>query len=59
MADYTMCDSPTCPVRETCKRHEASGTRAHPLQSWFIDRRYGSQGCEAYLPVTPQKVSAA
>ena len=28
MADVTMCSSVNCPIAATCRRHEASGTRA-------------------------------
>ena len=28
MADVTMCSTHDCPVAATCRRHEASGTRA-------------------------------
>ncbi len=60
MPDIAMCANPTCPVRETCARHEASGTQPKPLaQSWFIEQRYGSQGCDFYRNAAPAEATAA
>lgn len=52
MADITMCDNPTCPVRQQCARHEASGTKpCQYRQSYFADeQRYGSKGCDYFTP---------
>ncbi len=60
MPDITMCANPTCPVRQTCKRHEASGTIPKPIaQSWFIEQSYGSKGCDYYWQAAPEEASAA
>jgi hypothetical protein len=37
MPDITMCESVKCPLRETCYRNPASGTKADELrQSVFV-----------------------
>lgn len=35
-SDFTMCSDDGCPLKETCKRHEASGTLPkEKFQAWF------------------------
>ena len=35
MPDISMCDSMTCPLRKTCHRNNASGTKPGLGQSWL------------------------
>lgn len=53
MPDISMCPSTTCPMRTSCYRNEASGTRPTPRwQSYFVAREVDELGrCREYLPI--------
>lgn len=52
-----MCTNPTCPMRESCARHAACATPEQP-QAYLIEQRYGSQGCDYFLPTEPEARAA-
>jgi len=50
MPDIAMCTSTTCPMRATCKRHEASGVVPDNLYQWWFNGAQDKDGkCEWYL----------
>lgn len=53
-----MCQNPTCPVRANCGRHAEGGASPTPGQSYLIEQRYGSQGCDYYEEVLPEARAA-
>ena len=44
MPDISMCADDGCPVRFTCRRHEASGTKPGPWQTWMMFEHTSDQG---------------
>jgi hypothetical protein len=47
-----MCDSESCPIKTTCYRNPASGTKpAERLQSWFIGLPSEGKTCNHYWPM--------
>jgi hypothetical protein len=51
MPDISMCAHETCPVKERCYRHEASGTVPTPhRQSWMGFEPKDGGPCWAFLP---------
>ena len=53
MPDFAMCKSSTCPARNSCRRHEASGTRPGYRQSYMcFEPKEGRFHCESYDPLT-------
>lgn len=59
MADLTMCVRMDCPVREQCKRHRDSGTKAGYYQS-YCDFRHEIPGkdCSGFIQVNPVELQA-
>ena len=54
-----MCQNPTCPVRSSCGRHAEGGASPSPTnQAYLIEQRYGSQGCDYYVPEIEQARAA-
>ncbi len=54
MPDITMCSDDGCPLKESCYRHEASGTQVtERFQAWFhfSPRRKGADVCDSYWKV--------
>ena len=52
MPDISMCDSVTCPLRNTCHRNPCSGTQPSEFrQSWFIPTKELEEDCKYYWPV--------
>ena len=52
MPDITMCDSESCPIKTTCYRNPASGTKpAERLQSWFIGLPSEGKTCNHSWPM--------
>ncbi len=50
--DFAMCQNPTCPSRDHCRRHEASGTRPNPRWQTYSGFSVvpGMLRCSAYVP---------
>jgi len=51
MPDITMCSSETCPLKTTCYRNPASGTKPSEYrQSWFLNKTTEGKDCDSYWP---------
>ncbi len=52
MTDISMCLSETCPLRQTCRRSDASGTRPNLMWQAYGDfeRDPDTDNCAAYWP---------
>lgn len=54
MADISMCYHPTCPARESCKRHPDSGTVPDPVAQTIMLWQPKINGkvleCDGYWP---------
>jgi hypothetical protein len=49
MPDISMCRDHKCPKKQTCIRHQASGTRPSLYrQAWIIPVRVGDK-CDDYM----------
>lgn len=56
MPDISMCDSPTCPLRDSCYRNPASGTKPSEFrQAWFIGQSDEGLDCKYHWPVNNDK----
>ena len=55
MPDISMCRETECPLRQSCYRNEASGTKpSEHWQAWFvgyISMMWATEKCEWYWPV--------
>lgn len=51
MPEISMCADPACPVRQQCRRHQASGTEPSGWQSWAGFQHEGPEGCASFWPV--------
>ena len=52
MSDISMCDSPTCLLRDSCYRNPDSGTKPSEFrQSWFVGPAAEGLDCKYYWPV--------
>lgn len=48
MADITMCNNKTCPLRSSCYRFKAAASKHGQSYAIFI---YGAAGCIDYWPM--------
>jgi hypothetical protein len=54
MPDISMCPSETCPIRVSCYRNEASGTKPSEWRQAYM--AFGSRGepCDSYVDVASE-----
>ena len=56
MPDISMCSHPSCPSRESCYRHEASGTKPSEFRQAYMAFTPNETGsCLSYDPVKNAK----
>jgi len=52
MPDISMCESSTCPLKDSCYRNPDSGTKPSEFrQSWFAGPAAEGLDCQYYWPV--------
>ena len=50
MPDISMCMNNDCPLKEKCRRHEASGTKPNPYMQAYTVYKYNSDNtCPEFM----------